>query len=142
MAARISSYVENRFGVDIHLVMNATDRNGRPYLTALGSVADTGDAGMVGRGNRFNGLITPMRPMSIEASAGKNPIDHTGKIYSLLAVQIAEDVYRSKKMDCQVFISTSKEKPLETPDEVNVSITKGSVEEPDLSEIMKLVEAR
>lgn len=58
---------------DFRMLMNATDRNGRPYLTALGSVADTGDVGVVGRGNRVNGLITPMRPMSIEAPAGKNP---------------------------------------------------------------------
>ncbi|MEK8173283.1 methionine adenosyltransferase [Streptomyces sp. M19] len=75
------------------MLMNATDRNNRPYLTALGSVADTGDVGVVGRGNRVNGLITPMRPMSIEAPAGKNPLDHTGKIYNVLAMRLAQQVH-------------------------------------------------
>jgi S-adenosylmethionine synthetase len=43
----------------------------------------------VGRGNRVNGLITPYRPMSLEAAAGKNPVSHTGKLYNLLAERIA-----------------------------------------------------
>jgi S-adenosylmethionine synthetase len=47
-----------------------------------------GDDGSVGRGNRCNGLITPNRPMSMEATSGKNPINHIGKIYNLLATQL------------------------------------------------------
>jgi S-adenosylmethionine synthetase len=50
-----------------------------------------GDDGSVGRGNRCNGLITPNRPMSMEATSGKNPINHVGKIYNLLSTQIAND---------------------------------------------------
>jgi len=48
-----------------------------------------GDDGSVGRGNRCNGLITPNRPMSMEATSGKNPINHIGKIYNLLSTMIA-----------------------------------------------------
>ena len=93
----ITKFISEKFDIKVHLMMNATDRNGRPYLTALGSVADTGDVGVVGRGNRMNGLITPMRPMSIEAPAGKNPIDHTGKIYGVVANEIAYEVYKAIK---------------------------------------------
>ena len=50
-----------------------------------------GDDGSVGRGNRCNGLITPNRPMSMEATSGKNPINHIGKIYNLLSTQIARE---------------------------------------------------
>ncbi len=62
------------------------------YLTVLGTSAEGGDGGQVGRGNRVNGLIALNRPMSTEAAAGKNPVSHVGKIYSLLTQRIAEDV--------------------------------------------------
>lgn len=110
---------------DFRMLMNATDRNGRPYLTALGSVADTGDVGVVGRGNRVNGLITPMRPMSIEAPAGKNPLDHTGKIYNVMAMRLARQVHETFGGPAQVHIFTSKEAPLEHPDEVVVTTPQG-----------------
>ncbi|MEV2261084.1 methionine adenosyltransferase [Streptomyces anulatus] len=110
---------------DFRMLMNATDRNGRPYLTALGSVADTGDVGVVGRGNRVNGLITPMRPMSIEAPAGKNPLDHTGKIYNVMAMRLARQVHETFGGPAQVHIFTSKEAPLERPDEVVVTTPQG-----------------
>ncbi|MCH5586061.1 methionine adenosyltransferase [Shimazuella sp. AN120528] len=98
------------------------DRTDRPYLTVFGSVADTGDIGVVGRGNRINGLITPMRSMSIEAPAGKNPLDHTGKLYGVLAQRLAEEIYLSLKKPIEVHIFTSKAAPLHNPDEITVSI--------------------
>jgi S-adenosylmethionine synthetase len=42
--------------------------------------------------NRVNGLITPCRPMSLEASAGKNPVTHVGKLYNVTARRIAEEL--------------------------------------------------
>jgi S-adenosylmethionine synthetase len=60
------------------------------YLTVTGTSAEAGDDGQVGRGNRVNGLITPYRPMILEAVAGKNPVTHVGKIYNVLAREIAE----------------------------------------------------
>ncbi|MHA1595307.1 MAG: methionine adenosyltransferase [Candidatus Baldrarchaeia archaeon] len=62
------------------------------YLTITGTSAEAGDDGQVGRGNRVNGLITPMRPMSLEAAAGKNPLSHVGKIYNALANLIANRI--------------------------------------------------
>ena len=59
------------------------------YLTVTGLSAEAGDDGQVGRGNRVNGLITPYRPMSLEAAAGKNPVSHVGKLYNVLATRIA-----------------------------------------------------
>ncbi|NLB00332.1 MAG: methionine adenosyltransferase [Methanomicrobiales archaeon] len=61
------------------------------FLTVSGTSAEMGDDGSVGRGNRANGLITPNRPMSMEATSGKNPINHIGKIYNLLATEVAQD---------------------------------------------------
>jgi len=65
--------------------------NGSVYLTVTGTSAEMGDDGSVGRGNRCNGLITPNRPMSMEATSGKNPINHIGKIYNLLSTRMAQD---------------------------------------------------
>lgn len=61
------------------------------FLTVTGTSAEMGDDGSVGRGNRCNGLITPNRPMSMEATSGKNPINHIGKIYNLLSTQMAQE---------------------------------------------------
>lgn len=58
------------------------------YLTVTGTSAEHGDDGQVGRGNRANGLITPYRPMTLEAAAGKNPISHVGKTYNIAAQKI------------------------------------------------------
>jgi S-adenosylmethionine synthetase len=62
------------------------------YLTVTGISAESGDDGQVGRGNRVNGLITPYRPMTLEAAAGKNPVTHVGKLYSVIANRIASEV--------------------------------------------------
>jgi S-adenosylmethionine synthetase len=72
--------------------VNAADNpsSGSVYLTVTGTSAEAGDDGQVGRGNRINGLITPCRPMSLEAAAGKNPVTHVGKIYNVVARDIAE----------------------------------------------------
>ena len=74
------------------VVVNAADdvTNVSIYLTVTGTSAEAGDDGQVGRGNRINGLITPCRPMSLDAAAGKNPVNHAGKIYNVAARNIAE----------------------------------------------------
>jgi S-adenosylmethionine synthetase len=74
------------------VAVNAADdiATGGVYLTVTGTSAEAGDDGQVGRGNRVNGLITPCRPMSLEAAAGKNPVTHVGKIYNVVARDIAE----------------------------------------------------
>jgi S-adenosylmethionine synthetase len=78
------------------IAINAADdpSTGSVYLTVTGTSAEAGDDGQVGRGNRVNGVIAPGRPMSLEAAAGKNPVTHVGKIYNVLAREIAEAVVR------------------------------------------------
>lgn len=135
----IKQKIERKFKQEVNLMMNATDRNGRPYLTALGSVADTGDVGVVGRGNRINGLITPMRPMSIEAPAGKNPIDHTGKIYSVVVNELAHEIYNSVRVPVSVHIFTSKERSLSDPDQIIVQLSKTEKKDIDYNKIIELI---
>ncbi|CCQ34780.1 S-adenosylmethionine synthase protein [Halorhabdus tiamatea SARL4B] len=79
---------------DVRVQVNTADdyEEGSIYLTTTGTSAEQGDDGSVGRGNRANGLITPNRPMSMEATSGKNPVNHIGKIYNLLSTEIAKSV--------------------------------------------------
>jgi S-adenosylmethionine synthetase len=78
--------------VTVHVNTADDYEEGSIYLTTTGTSAEQGDDGSVGRGNRANGLITPNRPMSMEATAGKNPVNHIGKLYNLLSTEIAHSV--------------------------------------------------
>ncbi len=72
--------------------VNAADSGSDIFLTVTGTSIEMGDDGATGRGNRGNGLITPMRPMTMEAIAGKNPVSHVGKIYNVLAERMAKEI--------------------------------------------------
>jgi len=82
---------------DCRVRVNAADdpAAGSVYLTVTGTSAEAGDDGEVGRGNRINGLITPFRPMSLEAAAGKNPVSHVGMLYNVAARRAAEAIVAS-----------------------------------------------
>ncbi len=77
---------------DVLVAVNTADdpEAGSVYLTVTGTSAEAGDDGQAGRGNRANGLITPYRPMTLEAAAGKNPVTHVGKLYQIAAQDMAE----------------------------------------------------
>ncbi|MCI6775577.1 methionine adenosyltransferase [Methanobrevibacter boviskoreani] len=102
---------------------NKQDESGY-YLTVSGTSAEMGDDGSVGRGNRANGLITPCRPMSMEATSGKNPINHVGKIYNLLSNKIANDVVENvegvKQADLMILSQIGK--PIDQPKAASTQI--------------------
>jgi S-adenosylmethionine synthetase len=78
--------------VNAQVAVNAADQGDNIFLTVTGTSVEMGDDGATGRGNRGNGLITPMRPMTMEAIAGKNPVSHVGKIYNVLAKKAAQEI--------------------------------------------------
>ncbi|RLE70799.1 MAG: methionine adenosyltransferase [Thermoprotei archaeon] len=84
---------QREVNVYVNTADDISDRSGKSiYLVVTGTSAEHGDDGQTGRGNRANGLITPMRPMSLEATAGKNPVNHVGKIYNVVANLAAERI--------------------------------------------------
>ena len=83
----------DRISVHLNTLDDPARGEGGMYLTVLGTSAEGGDCGEVGRGNRVNGIISMNRPMSAEAAAGKNPVSHVGKIYSVLSHQLAAQVH-------------------------------------------------
>jgi S-adenosylmethionine synthetase len=107
------------FGGDIEVTVNAADDIGAEsvFLTVTGTSAEAGDDGEAGRGNRMNGLITPCRPMSIESLAGKNPVTHVGKLYSLAAgltaAALVEEIAEAEEAQC--FLVSQIGRPLSDP---------------------------
>lgn len=88
--ARVLEAAKRKANADI--CVNCADSGDNIYLTVTGTSIEMGDDGATGRGNRGNGLITPMRPMTMEAIAGKNPVSHVGKIYNVLAQRAAGEI--------------------------------------------------
>ncbi len=86
------AFAKVRFDIN---TLDAKDRGlGGMYLTVTGTSAESGDSGQVGRGNKVNGVISVNRPMGTEAAAGKNPVSHVGKIYTILSNQAAARIHR------------------------------------------------
>ena len=117
--------------MEVTVEVNAADdiRKGSLYLTVTGTSAEAGDDGEVGRGNRTNGLITPYRPMNMEAAAGKNPVTHIGKLYNIVAQQITNAVVRElpEVEEACCYLVSSIGSPVQEPQvaDLHVRLTEG-----------------
>ena len=107
---------------------NTLDLEGRGldgvYLSLLGTSAEDGDSGQVGRGNAVNGVIPLFRPMGTEAVAGKNPVSHVGKIYSVLAHNTARALYEGLEdiKEAYVFLLSRIGDPIDRPRMASVKL--------------------
>jgi len=124
---QIAQKVADKYStMDVKIKVNTADNFAKKlyYLTVTGTSAENGDDGQVGRGNRANGLITPFRPMTLEATAGKNPISHTGKIYNICASTIVSQILKEhsdlEQVNC--YIVSEIGKPINEPQAVNVEL--------------------
>ncbi len=113
--------------------LNTLDEPGRGvggiYLSVLGTSAESGDSGQIGRGNKVNGVISINRPMGTEAAAGKNPVSHVGKIYSVFTHQVAQKVAEEVPGVREVYIWMVSQigKPINEPvTAAQVIISKGA----------------
>src|SRR5579883_756190 len=90
------------------LELNSLDEPGAGaagvYLSLLGTSAEAGDSGEVGRGNRVKGVISLNRPASAEAAAGKNPVNHVGKLYNVLSFQLARRIHEQVAGAREVYV--------------------------------------
>jgi len=123
---KVKKRVEEAVGKEVEVFINTADsrENSSVYITVTGTSAEQGDDGQVGRGNRVNGLITPYRPMSLEAAAGKNPISHIGKIYNRVANLIAQRVVKEieEVEESYCYIVSQIGKPINEPQVLDVSV--------------------
>ncbi|MCP9447812.1 MAG: methionine adenosyltransferase [Nitrospira sp.] len=115
-------------GLSPRIFLNVLDQRGAgeagAYLTLLGTSAEAGDSGEVGRGNRVCGIISLKRPASAEAAPGKNPLAHVGKIYNVLAQTLAEDLHVKVEglRDVTVWITSQIGRPISSPHSVVVEV--------------------
>ncbi len=130
---------------DVTVYVNTADKpdKGIVYLTVTGTSAEHGDDGMTGRGNRSYGLITPLRPMSLEAAAGKNPVNHVGKLYNIMAMEIARRVHESVKGIREVYVELLSQigRPINDPLVANVKVLTEKPGEPLPSDAVREIEA-
>ena len=135
-------YTDRAVNVDVNTADDYDE--GSVYLTVTGTSAEQGDDGSVGRGNRANGLITPNRPMSMEATSGKNPVNHIGKIYNLLSTRIAESVTDEVDgiRDLQVRLLSQIGRPIDEPHVADAQlVTEEGVELSDIeAEVLAIVD--
>ncbi|MFW5934720.1 MAG: methionine adenosyltransferase [Halolamina sp.] len=136
------SYTDREVNVEVN---TADDYDaGSVYLTVTGTSAEQGDDGSVGRGNRANGLITPNRPMSMEATSGKNPVNHIGKIYNLLSTAAAEDVVAQVDgiRDLQMRLLSQIGRPIDEPHVADAQIvTESGVDVADIeAEVTEIID--
>ncbi len=128
--------------MDVDVKINTADDydRGVVYITVTGTSAEQGDDGSVGRGNRVNGLITPCRPMSMEAAAGKNPVNHVGKLYNVLAHRIAGRVHEETSAD-EVYVRLLSRigHPIDDPQAAEIQLV-GDVTREDEDRARKILE--
>ncbi|MGC8710163.1 MAG: methionine adenosyltransferase [Candidatus Micrarchaeia archaeon] len=116
---------------EVNIKVNTGDsiERGEVYITKTGLSCESGDDGSVGRGNRVNGLITPFRRMSLEAAAGKNPVNHVGKIYNVLATALSQNVVKDypEVRECDIAILSEIGTRIDTPSnlDINLALEKG-----------------
>lgn len=116
---------------DVSINFNTLDVKGHGvngvYLTLLGTSAEDADSGQVGRGNRVNGVISLNRPMGTEAAAGKNPVSHVGKIYTVLTHRMANEIHERVEgvKEVYVWLLSQIGSPVNEPKHVYVKIIPG-----------------
>lgn len=122
----ITAFAKGIAKSDVKVMVNSGDseERGEAYITKSGLSCESGDDGQPGRGNRVNGLITPFRYMSMEAAAGKNPSSHTGKIYNVLAREIAAETVNlyPQIRECNVSLVSYIGHRIDDPRDITVSL--------------------
>ncbi|MDD3301186.1 MAG: methionine adenosyltransferase [Patescibacteria group bacterium] len=110
----------------INLSVNTLDRMDQEshYTLLIGTCSEAGEEGLVGRGNKTNGLISTCRPISMEALHGKNPVYHVGKVLTYKANNIAKDISKEFDCYCSVFITTKAGEDISSPSYINIEINK------------------
>jgi S-adenosylmethionine synthetase len=133
--------------IRVDLRLNTLDdyERGSLYLTVLGSCIESGDEGMVGRGNRPSGFISVLQPFSGEAACGKNPVFFPGKVYTAAGKEIARRLHEATGARIDVWLMSQEGRPLADPWKVIVwheggSVTEGVVRE-TLTDILSRIPA-
>lgn len=111
---------------DIIIYLNTRDNynNNDLYMTLIGSAVESGDEGAVGRGNRSRGVIPFSRNFSMEAQCGKNPVYHTGKLFTAIGDILSQKIYDEFKLENVVYCTSKMGDLIEKPWNISVELNK------------------
>ncbi len=112
-------------GYKVVLLINTKDTDNSFFLTSFGTALDKGDYGAVGRANRCNGVMSANRVSSFEAIHGKNPLHHAGKIYTILAHNMAILLHQKYAAHVGATITTSNGRPIRDPELIHFTFANG-----------------
>lgn len=142
--ALVGHAAERYPGLEVRIWLNTRDDDQRPelYLTHTGSSIETGDEGLVGRGNRYGGLIAAIRPFTMEGISGKNPVYHTGKVYCVAADLIATGIDQELGHGAEVVLVGQSGRELTDPWAAVVRVEPGAngSPAPDVETVAPLVD--
>lgn len=140
----MKNFLNTNFGIEADIYLNTLDERGRGeegcYLTVTGTSAEAGDSGEVGRGNRVNGIISLNRPAGSEAAPGKNMVSHVGKIYNLLAFDIANKIYERIGKYNYVWLLSQIGRPINNPLVISIEVDDLDKKEEEI--VREIVEKR
>jgi S-adenosylmethionine synthetase len=102
---------------EVSVSLNTRDNPSKSdyYLTLTGSAIESGDEGVVGRGNRYNGVIPFTRRMTMEACCGKNPVYHVGKVYTAICALVSKEIFDLTGLETYVYLTSQMGRSLTDP---------------------------
>lgn len=139
----IKQLAVSKFGqCDVAVSLNTRDDPSKSdyYLTLTGSAIESGDEGVVGRGNRYNGVIPFTRHMSMEACCGKNPVYHVGKLYTAICSLISGEIYNLVGLETYVYLTSQMGRSLSDPWSACVEICGGNATSAERQMIEAIIE--
>ncbi|OGY43957.1 MAG: hypothetical protein A2729_01380 [Candidatus Buchananbacteria bacterium RIFCSPHIGHO2_01_FULL_39_14] len=123
------SFVKGKYNVNLavntqdEMIKNPSEGRGF-YFVISGSALDSGEEGVVGRGNRSRGVISNSRPYSMEGIHGKNPSYYVGKVYNYVADLLSKSIAEEFQCECNVFISSRNGDDLKLPRHVIIQTSR------------------
>ncbi|MBU4381387.1 hypothetical protein L6255_02770 [Candidatus Parcubacteria bacterium] len=133
----VQTYANNWLGDKYKVVVNINTRDNDErndhYMLAKGTAVESGDEGVVGRGNNTSGFIPTLRPYSMEAPAGKNPTYFAGKVYDYYARKIARCISEATLSPAIVYVVTQNGTPLNNPTHVIIELGKSNKETKEIA---------
>jgi len=112
--------------IEININTRDNYENNDMYMTLIGSAVESGDEGAVGRGNRSRGVIPFCRNFSMEAPCGKNPVYHTGKLFTAIGDHISQTIYEKYNIENVVYCTSKMGDSIEEPWNISVELNKNT----------------
>lgn len=106
------------------------------YALCIGTCAECGEEGVVGRGNNTQGIIPTFRAHSVEAACGKNVRYHTGRALAYMINNASTRIYNELGIMCSIYALTRNRNSLLNPYILEVMLENKEVDEEKVRKII------